>query len=109
MTAPMIRAVLELPAGALAMAAPEPLLVSQRTAEAMLGIPRRRYLALAAEYRAGGGEVLCTGRLRLVEPTAFVGWLRQRAERGNGAERDPNGEVADVLAGVGLRLIGGSR
>jgi len=106
MTAPTVRAVVELPAGALRLAAPEPLLVSQHTCQATLGLPRRSFLRLATAYCCAGGEVIRAGRLRLVEPTAFIEWLRSRDDHSNGTA-NLDGETAAVLDGVGLRLASG--
>jgi len=106
MTAPAVVCELRLPPGALRVAAPEPLMISQRTSEAVLGLSRRTYLRLVAQYRAAGGEVICCGRLRLVASGPFVAWLRPRDDHSYG-DADPDGETAAVLDGVGLRLASG--
>ncbi len=96
---------LTLPAGALAVQAAPPELVSQRTAEAVLGIPRRSFLEAVRTFEAAGGVVLHLGKLRLVRRDAFIGWLRTRRE-----QVAPEANGADALAAeLGLRAVAGGR
>lgn len=80
-------------------------LVSQRTAESVLGLSPGVYLALVRQYAEAGGDVIQEGKARLVEPGAFVGWLRRRsAESRPAAAAAP--EQDDMLSTLGLRLAG---
>ena len=97
---------LELPDGAVTVTAAPPELVSQKTSEATLGIPRRPFLEALGGYQAAGGEVLKLGRLRLVRPADFVGWLARRRP----AELAAPVSGADQLAAeLGLVAVGGGR
>lgn len=80
-------------------------LVSQRTAEAVLGLSPGVYLSLIRQYAEAGGDVIQEGKARLVEPGAFVAWLRRRsAETRPAAAAAP--EHDDMLSTLGLRLAG---
>jgi hypothetical protein len=93
---------LELPPGALVVQAAPPELLSQRTSEAMVGVPRLAYLASLPSYRAAGGEVLALGRLRLVRRAQYVAWLAGTRI----AEREDQGDGTAALAhSLGLRLV----
>ena len=84
-----IRATIELPASALRIEAPRPIMLSQHTSEAVLGLKRRAFIELVRDFRASGGEVINAGRTRLVELEPFVAWLRHReitAQSEDGAE-----------------------
>ena len=94
------------PRSALTVAAAPPELVSQKTSEAVLGIPRRAFLDSLPAFRAQGGEVATLGKLRLVDRVAFVAWLRSRgAQRVVDPVRASNDDL--VAAELGLRAVGG--
>lgn len=66
-----------IPRAALTITAPLPELVSQRTSEGVLGLPRRAFLDLLPAFRAAGGETIAAGKLRMVLRVDFVAWLRR--------------------------------
>lgn len=96
----------ELPLEVLRVEASKPTLISQKTCEQALGVPRRQYLEALPRFRAAGGEVLELGRLRLVAPDDFVRWLRDQeaAEKGEPGELD---QVDAMAAELGLRVVDG--
>ncbi len=63
-----LTATITIPPGVLTVQVSPPALVSQKTVESHLGIPRRTYLESLPLFEANGGEVLRLGRLRLVSP-----------------------------------------
>jgi len=71
-----------------------PRTVSQRTAERVLGIPRRTYLEAVRSYQRDGGAVLELGKLRLVHVDDFLRWV---------AARSRAVEAATVVAASGDR------
>lgn len=79
--------------------------ISQRTCESAIGVPRRAFLASLPAYRSAGGEVEQLGKLRLVEPGAYLGWMRQQATATAAAAADSG--VAALMARHGLRAVGG--
>lgn len=83
-----------------------PVLVSQRTAERLLGLSPGVYLALVRQYAEAGGEVISEGKARLVEPGAFVGWLRRRSAEQRPAAAAAPTERDGLLSTLGLRLAG---
>lgn len=91
-----IRAVVELDAADVQIVAAPPTHLSQRTSEAVLGIPRRAYLESLASYP---GEVIRLGRLRIVDRVSYLRWLAGRAV---GAVDD---DAADLAAAAGLRIV----
>ncbi len=97
-----ITATLILPPGALAVVEPSPELLSQLNVERALGLPARAYLEL---LRSPGCtvHVIRVGKLRLVERTAFVAWLKQRAPLAIDAQHDD--EDDETLAELGLASI----
>jgi hypothetical protein len=103
-TAERVTVAFELPTTALTVVAAPPMRVSQRTCEHALGIPKRVFLDSLPAYRASGGEVIAHGKLRLVEPSAYLGWLR--IHRGQVREVD---EVAAIAAELGLSAAGKRR
>jgi hypothetical protein len=70
---------LRVPRSALTLVQGPPSHVSQATAERECGIPRGVYLDLAREYGRSGGDVIITGKLRIVERERFLAWLRARS------------------------------
>ena len=105
MTGEAVTVTMSLPAGALSVVAAPPELVSQRTSEAVLGIPRRSFLEAVRMFEAGGGIVAKLGKLRLVDRVAFVAWLRTRREQ---AAPEADG-VAALAAELGYRLVAGGK
>ncbi len=103
-TAERVTVAFELPTTALTVVAAPPMRVSQKTCEHALGIPKRVFLDSLPAYRAGGGEVIAHGKLRLVEPNAYLGWLR--THRRVAAQVD---EAAAIAAELGLRAAGKRR
>lgn len=99
-----MKVTLELPDGVVAVAAAQPELVSQKTSEVVLGIPRRHFLESMGAYRAHGGEVICLGRLRLVRRESYVAWLRNSGEPRAEVEVGDDGAAA-LAAAAGLRLV----
>jgi len=96
-----IKATIALPIAELRVAAPSPDLVSQKTSEAMFGIPRRTFLASLGDYRATGGEIIRLGRLRLVRRDEYITWLANRQ-----FNEEPQ-DVAELAEALGLRLVDG--
>lgn len=85
----------------LALGAPRT--VSQKTSEAILGLPRRDFLALVREFRDAGGDVIEAGKLRLVEADHFVRWLRERSRAVQPEARaEQLDEVDTYAAALGL-------
>lgn len=84
-----------------------PRLVSQRTAEPVLGLSSGVYLVTVRQYAEAGGEVLELGKARLVEVEPFVRWLRSRGQQ---ARRAPVASVPDgrdvLLSELGLAQAG---
>lgn len=78
-----------------------PRCVSQRTAERVLGLPRRTFLELVREFGASGGAVIATGKLRIVEIDPFVAWLRSRSVKSTTPTRDD--DLGDLAVELGLR------
>lgn len=66
---------IELPDGALSVTAALPELLSQRTTEAVLGVPKRVFLDSLPRFRVSGADVFKLGRLRLVRRADYVAWL----------------------------------
>jgi hypothetical protein len=94
-----LRAVIELPIGALRIEAPRPLYVTQHNAMAILGLKPRAFLESLHAARARGVEILTRGRTRMVALDAYVSFLRERSE-----ENSDDG--AEALANAaGLRLV----
>ncbi len=77
MTTERVTVAFELPTAALTVVAAPPMRISQKTCEQALGIPKRVFLDSLPPYRASGGDVITHGKLRLVEPNAYLAWLRQ--------------------------------
>jgi hypothetical protein len=93
---------------AAALENPEPgQCVSQRTSERLLGIPRRAFLELVRQFDSAGGEVIATGKLRLVRLQAFEAWLRERSLPSVSAT-PANGE-GTFDSELGLLVVGGGR
>lgn len=91
-----------------------PRCVSQRTAERILGVPRRAFLDLLGRYRDAGGTVLCVGKLRIAEIDPLLEWLRsmeaQRAAAPPKAANDAADPADDMAERLGLtRVFGGGR
>jgi hypothetical protein len=78
-----------------------PVLVSQANAGQTLGIPRRTFLRLARAFERAGGRVVRAGKLRAVDPDAFVAWLG-RSSKCN-TEADVNDDIAALAEELGLK------
>ncbi len=104
MAAETVRASIDLPVGAVVVHAAPPDLVSQKTSEAVLGIPRRAFLESLPSYAAAGNEVAKLGRLRLVKREAYVAWLRAQP---NAVEAAGEDGVQALAAKLGLRVVPG--
>ena len=104
MASETVRAAIELPVGAVVVHAAPPDLVSQKTSEAVLGIPRRMFLESLPSYRAAGNDVASLGKLRLVGREAYVAWLRRPGDARDATENDG---VAVLAAKLGLRVLPG--
>ncbi len=100
-----------IPAAGLTVTAAPATHVSQRTSEAVLGIPRRAFLDLARAYRAAGGAVAVAGKLRVVEREAFTRWLFARAVPvpADAPNPEPADPVAARAARLGISLVGGDK
>jgi hypothetical protein len=96
-----VTATWEIPTDALTVIAAPPETLSQRNVEAVTGIPPRVYLE---EIRSPGFPlpVVRLGKLRIVERSAFLDYLRTRAAANSNDESDSSGGVASVLAEIGL-------
>lgn len=94
----MIRATVELDAADVQIVAAPPTHISQRTSESTIGIPRRAFLESLSGYP---GEVIRLGRLRIVDRTAYLGWLAHREL----ADITDDDDAADLAAAAGLRLV----
>lgn len=85
-------------------------MVSQKTSEAVLGLPARNFLELVREFARTGGDVVHARKLRLVKVAAFVAWLRRR-DRGD-ADREikpANDSTPTLEAELGLVAVRGLR
>lgn len=105
----MIRAVVELPDGAVTLTSPPPRLVSTATRE-HLGFSgdaagRRRWLAAVHAYAACGGEVGWQGRDPFVSAEDFARW---QLTRSRAREQASGGAVstADLRAAETARMLG---
>ncbi len=92
----------DVPQAALRIDPPRPIMVSQHTVTAVLGLKRRAFLEAVLEFRAGGGQVLSFGRTRLVELEQFLEWLRSRTHN----ESHGSG-LPELASELGLRVVGG--
>lgn len=101
LTSQRVKLEVTLPAGALTVVAAPPMLVSQLTAEAVLGVSKRVFLAAAKAYRAAGGAVLSCGKLRLVRPDDFIAWLGLQTV--DLSDRSGDADDDSVAARYGLR------
>ncbi len=81
--------------------------VSQRTSERLLGIPRRAFLELVRDFNQAGGEVLATGKLRIVRLSTFETWLRGRS--GTATTATPANDEGTLDSELGLLVVGGRR
>lgn len=97
-----VRLLADIDTTAVTVVAAPPMRVSQHTCETYLGITRPTYLELARRYRAAGGDVIARGRLRLVEPRAFLAWLASADGREGSGDVDED----DLAAELGLRVVG---
>ena len=93
---------IELPTGALHVTAALPELVSQRTSEQVLGVPKRQFLEALPSFEASGRVVARLGRLRLVDRADFVDWLCDRQRH----QIEQHDDVAELAAELGLRRVG---
>ncbi len=102
----------QLPMAALTVVSRGPRLVSQRTSEEVLGMPRTHFLATCRAFEATGGEVIRDRRLVLVEVEPFVAWLKARtradAARAKANADEADGAADDLAAELGLRVVGGA-
>ena len=76
------------------------LMISQRTSEHVIGVPRRQFLESLSSFEADGGDVVRLGKLRLVEPTAYLAWVQRRTSQIEGA-----GAIDFEAATLGLRVV----
>lgn len=84
--------------------APDTLYVSQRTAEAILGMHARAYLDLVRRPDCPV-EILRVGKLRLAELAPFVAWLRVLGLHSAAESPEPEHDSEDrFLAELGLRV-----
>ena len=95
-----VTATWEIPTEALTVVASPPETLSQRNIEAVTGIPPRVYLE---EVRSPGFPlpVVRLGKLRIVDRSAFLDYLRTRAATISNDEPDGR-DVDSVLAEIGL-------
>lgn len=105
---------ISIPRSALTIVDAPPTHISQRTSEATLGIPRRSFLRVAAEFVASGGIAARVGKLLVVDRLAFVAWLeargRRQAEPPPRAANDADGDADDLAVELGLaRAFAGGR
>ncbi|MEP7125054.1 MAG: hypothetical protein ABJE95_29260 [Byssovorax sp.] len=75
-----ITTTIQIPAEALTFVAAPPETLSQRTVEALTGIPSRAYLE-AVRVPGFPIAVMRLGKLRIVDRAGFMGWLRRQAGR----------------------------
>jgi hypothetical protein len=75
-----------------------PRTVSQRSSERVLGVPASVFLASLRAYAAAGGAVMTLGRLRLVDVTEYVAWLRRREQPRAAATPAAEPDPIDTLA-----------
>ena len=75
----------------------EPMLVSQRNVEAVLGISARMHLEFCRREDFSP-RVLRVGKLRLVDAREYRVWLRTLDERASQRNPDPDGPDAGINA-----------